>query len=242
MRFLIGATLLLVMMAPASANADEAPPVLGYETHPLICAPQFDAVSVVTKATLLADQQAGQLIEAGETLALDGPRSANSSASAAMEPPCNATTPLVAGPAEPIAMALRMPLRAGRTTSGFGMRIHPLLGGIRMHSGIDIAAPLGSPIFAMDSGTVGTAGWKGGYGLFVALEHSHGVQTRYGHMSRVNVVAGQQVQQGDIIGFVGSTGRSTGPHLHYEVRSAGQAINPVAQIAQRGARSYISAR
>ena len=111
-------------------------------------------------------------------------------------------------------------------TSGFGMRIDPILGTRRLHSGVDLAAPSGSPIVATSAGTVSKAGWNGGYGLFVSLEHGGGLQTRYGHMSRLNVVAGQRVHTGDVIGFVGSTGRSTGPHLHFETRVDGQAVRP----------------
>ena len=114
-----------------------------------------------------------------------------------------------------------------RLTSGFGMRPHPIRGGMRAHSGVDLAAPYGSPIVATGDGVIGTAGWSGGYGLLVAISHGDGVQTRYGHMSRLNVAAGQEVRRGDVIGFVGSTGQSTGPHVHYEVRVDGVATNPL---------------
>ena len=117
------------------------------------------------------------------------------------------------------------PLKA-MLTSGFGMRVDPILGTMRLHSGVDLAAPSGSPIIATSDGMVSKAGWNGGYGLFVSLEHGSGLQTRYGHMSRLNVVAGQRVHMGDVIGFVGSTGRSTGPHLHFETRLNGQAVRP----------------
>jgi Peptidase family M23 len=118
------------------------------------------------------------------------------------------------------------PLNAAMLTSGFGMRRHPMFGGYRPHMGVDLAAPLGTPIFAPSSGVVGRADWAGGYGLLVSLEHGKGVQSRYGHLSRLNVSAGQHVRKGDLIGYVGSTGRSTGPHLHYEVRVNGQAVKP----------------
>jgi murein DD-endopeptidase MepM/ murein hydrolase activator NlpD len=120
-----------------------------------------------------------------------------------------------------------MPVAAYRLTSNFGLRQHPLLGGLREHSGVDLAAPIGSPIYATSDGVVGAANWRGGYGLSVSLEHGGGVETRYGHMSQLNVAAGQQVRRGDIIGLVGSTGLSTGPHLHYEVRLNGRAVDPV---------------
>ena len=126
-----------------------------------------------------------------------------------------------------------MPVVSSFMTSGFGMREHPLLGGWRAHTGIDLAAPIGSPIRATSDGQVSRADWFGGYGLFVSLEHGGGVQTRYGHMARLNVLEGQRVRKGDVIGFVGSTGRSTGPHLHYEIRLDGRAINPAAAIRGR---------
>lgn len=120
----------------------------------------------------------------------------------------------------------RMPVAARTVTSGFGLRVHPVLGGIRAHSGVDLAAPYGTPVVATSNGVVGEADWRGGYGLFVSVRHG-GLETRYGHMSRLNVVSGQRVRQGDVIGYVGSTGRSTGPHLHYEVRVNGRAVNPL---------------
>lgn len=114
-------------------------------------------------------------------------------------------------------------------SSGYGLRTHPILGTVREHRGVDLAAPTGSPILAPSAGVVGRAGWAGGYGIAVSLEHGGGIQTRYGHLARLNVVAGQTVRQGDILGYVGSTGLSTGPHLHYEVRVNGQAVNPIPQ-------------
>ena len=119
-------------------------------------------------------------------------------------------------------------------SSDYGMRIHPVLGGRRQHKGIDLAGAVGTPVHAAADGTVSRADWFSSYGLFVSLEHGGTLQTRYGHMSRLNVAAGQQVHKGDVIGYIGTTGRSTGPHLHYEVRIAGAAVNPVPYI-QAGA-------
>lgn len=126
-----------------------------------------------------------------------------------------------------VALPSQLPLNAAALTSGFGHRRHPLLGGMRVHSGIDLAAPVGTPVFATSDGTVNTAGWGGGYGLLVALDHAGAMQTRYGHLSQIAVAPGQQVRKGEIVGFVGSTGMSTGPHLHYEVRVNGRAVNPM---------------
>lgn len=115
---------------------------------------------------------------------------------------------------------------AGRISSSYGMRMHPLLGFLRMHKGMDIAAPYGSPIYAAVDGVVAFAGRSGGYGNFVKLAHGGGLASGYGHMSRIAVYAGERVRQGEVIGYVGSTGNSTGPHLHWEVWKNGAAINP----------------
>jgi murein DD-endopeptidase MepM/ murein hydrolase activator NlpD len=115
---------------------------------------------------------------------------------------------------------------AGRITSSFGYRMHPLLGFMRLHKGLDIGAPYGAPIFAAIDGVVSFAGRSGGYGNFVKLNHAAGVQSGYGHMSRIAVRSGQRVGRGQVIGYVGSTGMSTGPHLHWEVWKNGRAVNP----------------
>ncbi len=115
----------------------------------------------------------------------------------------------------------------GRITSGYGMRRHPILGYRRMHAGIDFGAPTGTPIYAVTDGVVRYAGRKGGYGKFVELKHSGGLGSGYGHMSRIAVRSGQRVRRGQIIGYVGSTGLSTGPHLHYELYRNGRTVNPL---------------
>jgi len=120
-----------------------------------------------------------------------------------------------------------VPVDGAALTSGYGMRWHPVLGGRRAHKGVDLAEPVGTPVHASADGVVSKAEWFSSYGLFVSLEHGGNIQTRYGHMSRLNVASGQTVHKGDIIGYVGSTGRSTGPHLHYEVRIAGTAVSPI---------------
>lgn len=141
--------------------------------------------------------------------------------------PLSAAARAAAGIAGPISIPSRTPLEGMTMTSNFGLRIHPVLGGARAHKGVDLAAPVGTPIYATADGLVGKAAWFGGYGLYVQLQHGNNLETRYGHMSRLNVAEGQHVRKGDVIGFVGSTGRSTGPHLHYEVRVSGAAVNPI---------------
>lgn len=124
---------------------------------------------------------------------------------------------------------MRTPINGARLSSGFGMRMHPLLGFSRMHRGIDFAAPIGTPIMAAGDGVVVAAEPRGGYGLYVRIQHRDGYETAYAHMSRIDPGArrGARVEQGQIIGYVGSTGTSTGPHLHYEVFVNGTNINPV---------------
>lgn len=131
-----------------------------------------------------------------------------------------------------ISIPSRMPLEGSKLTSDYGMRTHPVLGGRRSHKGVDLAAPTGTPVYATADGIVGRADWFSSYGLFVRIEHGADLETRYAHMSRLAVSAGERVKKGDIIGYVGSTGRSTGPHLHYEVRVEGAAVNPIPYMVE----------
>jgi murein DD-endopeptidase MepM/ murein hydrolase activator NlpD len=126
-----------------------------------------------------------------------------------------------------VSIPSRMPVEGVHLTSSYGMRWHPVLGGRRAHKGVDLAGPIGTPVHATADAVVGKAEWFSSYGLYVQLEHGADIETRYGHMSRLNVAAGQHVRKGDVIGYIGTTGRSTGPHLHYEVRIAGVAVNPI---------------
>ncbi|MCB1378250.1 MAG: M23 family metallopeptidase [Alphaproteobacteria bacterium] len=123
---------------------------------------------------------------------------------------------------------LKTPVSGARLTSGFGMRRHPLLGYSKMHTGVDFGVPHGTPIRAAGSGTVELAGRHGAYGITVQLRHNNKYETLYAHMSKLaaGIRRGSKVNQGQIIGYVGSTGRSTGPHLHYEVRVNDRPVNP----------------
>jgi murein DD-endopeptidase MepM/ murein hydrolase activator NlpD len=115
-------------------------------------------------------------------------------------------------------------------SSGFGNRVHPILGYSRFHAGVDFSASHGAAIMAADSGRVIFSGWYGGYGQAVIIDHGDGITTLYGHASRLFVKEGQNVQQGQTIAAVGSTGLSTGPHLHFEVRQNGNPVNPMAYL------------
>ena len=131
-----------------------------------------------------------------------------------------------AGWGMPQRSGLAAPVNNAHITSGYGMRYHPILGYARMHAGIDFGVRYGAPIFAVGDGIVAFAGVHGGHGNYVRLEHGDGLGTGYGHMSRIAVSPGMRVHSGEVIGYVGSTGLSTGPHLHYEVYRNGQTINP----------------
>ncbi len=124
---------------------------------------------------------------------------------------------------------LKTPIDGARLSSGFGKRRHPILGYTRMHRGVDFAAPSGTPIYAAGNGTVEFAGRNGGYGRYIRIRHTKEYATAYAHMRRFarGIQQGSRVKQGQVIGYVGSTGRSTGPHLHYEVLSKGAQVNPL---------------
>ena len=145
--------------------------------------------------------------------------------------------PNLIAPLEQDEVSLVPPLARGRITSRFGMRGDPIAGGSRFHSGLDIAASTGSQVFSSGHGRVVFAGWAGNYGNLIIVRHANGVETRYGHLSALLVPPGTFVRAGQVIGLVGSTGRSTGPHLHWEVRIAGRATDPrVALQAQQTVR------
>jgi murein DD-endopeptidase MepM/ murein hydrolase activator NlpD len=131
---------------------------------------------------------------------------------------------------------MRKPMEGGVFRSGFGGRRHPIYGYYRMHTGVDWAAPIGTPIVASGNGTVTDIGWKGGYGRYIRLQHNNGYETGYGHMSGFarGLVKGSRVRQGQVIGYVGSTGDSTGPHCHYEVLINSAFVDPMRVKLPRG--------
>jgi murein DD-endopeptidase MepM/ murein hydrolase activator NlpD len=127
-----------------------------------------------------------------------------------------------------IAVPSDKPVKTAAFTSGYGVRSDPFRGSAAMHPGIDLAGPYGTPIYATADGTVLRAGWNsGGYGNLVEIDHGRGIATRYGHLSQVLVSAGDHITRGQLIARMGSTGRSTGSHLHYEVRIDGRPVNPI---------------
>ena len=131
---------------------------------------------------------------------------------------------------------VRKPVNDGIMRSGFGSRRHPILGYIKMHTGLDWAAPMGTPIYASGNGTVEKAGWEGGYGKYIRLKHNYGYETAYGHMMAFarGMEPGVKVRQGQLIGYVGSTGKSTGAHVHYEILVNGRFVDPLRIKLPRG--------
>jgi murein DD-endopeptidase MepM/ murein hydrolase activator NlpD len=131
---------------------------------------------------------------------------------------------------------VRKPVNNAIMRSGFGSRRHPILGYVKMHTGVDWATPYGTPIFASGNGVVEVAGWEGGYGKFVKIKHNNGYETAYGHMSAFakGLEPGKRVRQGQVIGFVGSTGQSTGAHVHYEILVNGRFVDPMRVKLPRG--------
>jgi murein DD-endopeptidase MepM/ murein hydrolase activator NlpD len=131
---------------------------------------------------------------------------------------------------------LRTPLDSVRVTSNFGMRFHPLLGYTRMHAGIDFGAPTGTPVYAAGAGVVKEERWAGGYGHWLKIEHQGGWATGYGHLSAYasGLHVGEHVAQGQVVAYVGSTGLSTGPHLHYEVMHGNEKLNPSSAKVPQG--------
>ena len=131
---------------------------------------------------------------------------------------------------------VRKPVNNAIMRSGFGSRRHPILGYVKMHTGVDWATAYGTPIFASGNGVVEVAGWEGGYGKYVKLKHNNGYETAYGHMSAFakGLEVGKRVRQGQVIGFVGSTGQSTGSHVHYEILVNGRFVDPMRVKLPRG--------
>ncbi|MEG3179484.1 M23 family metallopeptidase [Sphingomonas sp. LT1P40] len=149
-----------------------------------------------------------------------------------------------------IAIPSMQPVDNIKLTSSFGVRSDPFHGTAAMHAGVDIPGPIGTPIYATADGVVGRSGRFGGYGNLITVNHGKGIETRYGHLSKILVAGNTRVRRGQLIGLMGSTGRSTGSHLHYEVRVDGAAVNPMPfmqnasvldQIQERGARIQLTA-
>lgn len=141
-----------------------------------------------------------------------------------------------------IAIPSLQPVENMRLTSSFGVRSDPFHGTAAMHAGIDIPGPIGTPIYATADGVIGRTGRFGGYGNLITVNHGKGIETRYGHLSKILVTANSRVRRGQLIGLMGSTGRSTGSHLHYEVRVDGKALNPMPFMQNASVIEQVEAR
>jgi murein DD-endopeptidase MepM/ murein hydrolase activator NlpD len=181
-----------------------------------------DNLGILTKATLDALSERNSAESAIENeLGPDAVRARADGITATLNA-AQAGQPDPSGPSD-----LQIPIPGAPLTSPFGLRNDPLSNGAGFHPGIDFGASAGTPIQAAGAGTVVIAGDCGGYGYCVVIDHGNSIGTLYGHQSQLNVSVGQHVNTGDVIGYVGSTGASTGPHLHFEVRDHGLPIDPV---------------
>ena len=204
-------------------------------------------LAYVEKLTRYADRRAARAAEAIRKLGLNPATMMNDAESAAMGGPLELLATSASGDIDPrferlgLSLARMTALERGlegipqvnptsldvtKVSSGFGYRRDPFTRSGAMHSGLDFKGPMGAPIYAAANGRVSYVGWKSGYGKTVEIDHGNGLMTRYAHMSGFVATVGQQVSAGDPIGKIGSTGRSTGPHLHFEVRINERAVNP----------------
>ncbi len=146
--------------------------------------------------------------------------------------PALPSAPLMLGTPQALSGLIR-PIAKARLTSNFGWRMHPVLGDIRFHKGIDFAAPLGTPVYATADGVVEAMEWRGNYGRQVILRHDRGLESRYAHLSgyEMGLTRGTRVAQGQVIGYVGASGMATGPHLDFELRVGGQPVDPAVMMS-----------
>jgi murein DD-endopeptidase MepM/ murein hydrolase activator NlpD len=218
----VGTLALAIMASPA--HAEQAAPELGVDTAVAEPAAPVSRVYISgTVGRVTADRAADG---AGRRMYAARNTGAGSASIVSFS-----SVPVAAGAVATGAVRLSsgtlMPLARSSLTSRFGVARAAANGGTRAHAGVDLAAPQGSPVAAAMAGRVAVAGWSGGYGNLVVVDHGNGVETRYAHLSSIRVGVGQQLGQGQILGLVGSTGRSTGPHLHYELRQNGRPLNPL---------------
>lgn len=204
----------------AALDAEQAQAVLQEELEKLK-AQQSVQIGLKAEAERRIDEWAGELTAYAREDAAVQSLIGRSAAPVSVAP--------VATPTNPSALGFQWPIQAPMT-SPYGYRVHPVYGTRRLHAGVDLGAGTGTPIASSNDGVVIFAGVQGGYGNTVIVDHGGGITTLYAHQSRFNVKQGQTVARGDIVGFVGSTGTATGPHLHFEVRVNGGAVNPVSYL------------
>lgn len=227
LKFLTSVRAVVSFIATIAVFSIAAPAAANSSANADIAAPLRAAQAANQSATGSEDEKFRKLFSSWQNLEEGTVPALAAVAEAAGQAGLTASTLNARRIAREVSIPSRSPLDSMRLTSGYGMRTPPVLGQRRGHKGVDLAAPTGTPIVATADGLISRASWFSTYGLFVSIEHGGELQTRYAHMSRLNVAEGQRVRKGEVIGFVGSTGRSTGPHLHYEVRVRGKAVNPV---------------
>lgn len=203
---------------PSTAFAKAAPPS---QTSSTVLPDPGPLAADAKSGSLQADELARKITAAREAL----------SAEPALVTAAEASSPERSG--HSISTPSGMPIAGVSLSSNYGVRMHPILGTWSQHHGVDLTAGVGTPVRATADGTITQAEWAGNYGLLVKISHGGHMETRYAHLSLLGAAEGQRVRKGDVIGFVGSTGRSTGPHLHYEVRIAGTSIDPIPFLAPR---------
>lgn len=220
---------LYLSIVEAGVSPDQAAKVVGLFGRRLDLARDIesgDHFRLVFEQRRRAD---GQVLDSGELLYAEIDTLGGRARLYRYQPPGSAKAEWVDGDAGPrITALLRTPVDGARLTSGFGMRLHPLLGFTRMHEGVDFGAPVGTPVLAAADGVVEEARWNGGYGRWLRIRHGSDLETGYGHLSAWvrGVSPGAAVRQGQVVAYVGATGLATGPHLHYEVFKAGRQIDP----------------
>lgn len=168
--------------------------------------------------------------ESLRNLVLDG-KIVNTTRSRLAEAPVNDITPTALNAKSEGPLAYQFPV-SGRLSSDFGNRVHPIDRTVKFHAGLDLAVPRGTSVEASADGEVSFAGWKGGYGNLLVIKHSDGKETRYGHLDKLTVKEGDAVKAGQQVALSGSTGKSTGPHLHFEIRENGQVLNPLSILTK----------
>lgn len=202
----------------------------------LAAATEQRVIEIEHRQQLLAAMLAGKEIDpavlrriaAGSSAGVGGPLEPATGGDATFKQLFNSWKKLDSISQGAIAVPSDKPVRTAAFTSGYGVRSDPFRGAAAMHAGIDLAGPVGTPIHATADGVVTEAAYNsGGYGNLIKIDHGRGIETRYAHLSSMSVSPGQRITRGQVIGRMGSTGRSTGSHLHYEVRIDGRAVNPV---------------
>jgi murein DD-endopeptidase MepM/ murein hydrolase activator NlpD len=220
-------------LTPASAKAVSSVPA---EMARLAAATEQRVIEIEQRQQLLAAMLAGEEIDpavlrriaSSSATGTGGPLEPVSGSDATFKQLFKSWKKLDSISAGAIAVPSDKPVQTAAFTSGYGVRSDPFRGAAAMHAGIDLAGPSGTPIHATADGTVSEAGWNnGGYGRLIKIDHGRGIETRYAHLSSISVTPGQRITRGQVIGRMGSTGRSTGSHLHYEVRIDGRAVNPI---------------